>query len=78
MSSGIGQLIARMVAAGPAADQPRTPSAAGLQAPGAGGGGGGGGGDGGCDAGWAELLPFRFDPLGRPGHAEALARFARR
>ncbi|KAG2427831.1 hypothetical protein HXX76_012152 [Chlamydomonas incerta] len=61
MSSGIGQLMARMVLDGPGRDA----------CGGAGGRAAGGGG------GWSELLPFRFDAEGRPGHKEALAHFLR-
>ncbi|KAG2452717.1 hypothetical protein HYH02_002949 [Chlamydomonas schloesseri] len=67
MSSGIGQLMARMVLDGPspAGSSSSSSSSSSSNSSGADGGG------------WAELLPFRFDPEGRPGHKEALARFLR-
>lgn len=79
MCSGIGQLIARMVLAGPGVSRHgpaslgseiiskrslRQKEAAGCI-----------GGDDGNDCSWGELLPFRFDAESRPGHREALARF---
>ncbi|KXZ49778.1 hypothetical protein GPECTOR_19g229 [Gonium pectorale] len=82
MSSGIGQLIARMVcegegttvthalpAAGGMPTSARAPPRSGRAATAE------DAVSGGADSGWEELVPFRFDAAGRPGHAEALQRF---